>query len=34
MNAPLLQGRLGKRFGGFVALSGIDLSVAPANASA
>jgi len=29
MNAPLLQVRaLGKRFGGFVALSGIDLSVA------
>ena len=32
MNAPLLQVRaLGKRFGGFVALSGIDVSVARAE---
>jgi branched-chain amino acid transport system ATP-binding protein len=32
MNAPLLEMRgLGKRFGGFVALSGIDLSVARAE---
>ena len=32
MNAPLLQvSALGKRFGGFVALSGIDLSVARAE---
>ena len=32
MNVPLLELRaLGKRFGGFVALSGIDLSVARAE---
>ena len=35
MSAPLLEvSELGKRFGGFVALDGIDLSVARANASA